>query len=186
MSRRDELKRRLAERKADKRRRVAWLTLLLLLLLLLLLCSRCTCAPTPVGEPVAPPPAPIVEEPEPEPVPLPVRPPMERIDRPAFDTEPLTPLPWLDAFRMQVAARSPRLAECFVGAERPGRLRWSGAVEPSKGRISQQAIEPVRLEDVLTAEQRDCVAGVLEDPPYELPSDEAASTPTRVSLVVEF
>ncbi len=184
MSRREDLKRRLAEK--QKRRRLGWGLLLLILLLLLLLCSDCTCAPAPVEEPVAPPVPVEVEEPEPPPVPLPIRAPIERIDRPAFETEPLAPLPWLDAFRMQVAARSPRLAECFVGAERPGRLRWSGAVEPSKGRISQQAIEPVLVEDVLTSAQKDGGAGVRADPSYERPIEEGASTPTRVSLVVEF
>ena len=135
-------------------------------------------------------PAPAVvepEEPEPEPEAPPARAPIQRIDRPAFETEPLDPLPWLDDFRLQVAARSPRLAECFVGAERPGRLRWTGAVEPARGRISQQLVEPMLLGDELSSAQQDCVAGVLAEPPYQLDAEgEGASTPTRVSLVVEF
>jgi hypothetical protein len=185
VSRKDELKRRL-EQGRQRRRRLSW-ALLALLLLLLLLCSRCTCAP-PVEAPEAPLPPAQVEPPEaaPAPAPLPDRPSIPRIDRPAFETEPQDPLPWLDEFRLQVAARSPRLAGCFVGAERPGRLRWTASVEPSRGRISQQAVEPVLVMDALTSEQKGCVVGVLADPPYELRAEEGASTPTRVSLVVEF
>ena len=38
-----------------------------------------------------------------------------------FVVQPPEPLSWIGSFRMQVAARSPRLAECFEGAHGDGR-----------------------------------------------------------------
>lgn len=186
MSRREELKRRLDERKRKRRKRQSQLALLILLLLLLLI-SRCTCVEetVPMG-PGQPPPPPVAEEPAPPPEPLPRRPKIAPIERPAFKTPPVDPLPWLPAFRLQVTSRSPRLANCFVGAERPGRLRWTAAVDPVRGQVSEQGIEPVSAWDTLSAEQSDCVKGVLAEPAYTLDPQDGPTTPSRVSMVIEF
>ncbi len=186
MSRRDELKRRLEERKRKQRKRRSRLVLLVLLLLLLLV-SRCNCVEDP--EPIQGPAEPVPEvqaEPPPEPVVRPMRPKIEGIDRPAFETEPMAPLPWLASFRLQASARSPRLADCFVGAERPGRLRWTASVDPVRGQVSEQRIEPVSAWDSLTQEQTACVKGVLAEPAYRLKTEGGPSTPSRVSMVIEF
>lgn len=186
MSRRDELKRRLDERKRKQRKRRSRLVLLFLLLLLLLV-SRCNCVedPVPVQGPAVPVPE-VQAEPPPDPVARPVRPRVERIERPAFESQPMDPLPWLPSFRLQASARSPRLADCFVGAERPGRLRWTAAVDPVKGQVSEQRLEPVSAWDSLTQEQTACVKGVLAEPAYTLKPEGGPTTPTRVSMVIEF
>ncbi len=127
---------------------------------------------------------------EPSPEVLVARPPragrIERLDRPSYANKPLEPLPWLAAYRLHVTARSPRLAACFVGAQRPGTLRWSASVEPTRGRVGDQTIEPTLASDALTRQQRDCVFQVLSDPPYELESAGERSTPARVGMVIEF
>ncbi len=159
---------------------------LALLLLLLLLLRDCSCA-----EPVVEPPAegaigiagPPVEL---APVPEPPAGRVERRDRPEYATAPPEPLPWLASFRMQVGARGPRLAECFVGAERPGALKWTTSVEPSSGRVSDHTLEPTIGRDPLTTEQRACVLGVLTSPPYQLEAGAEDATPTRVGMAIEF
>ncbi len=181
---RAELQRRLEQKRARKRR--IWLGFLLLLLLLLLLLSRCSCTQEP---PVLPGeeavgPALIEEALEPE-EPLPRVAPVERVDRPEYRSELPEPLPWLDAFRMQVAARSPRLGQCFIGAERPGRLRWTASVEPLEGSVSEHQLEPMLQGDALTQKQRTCAIGVLSDPPYTLEGP-GRSTPSLLSMVIEF
>ena len=88
---------------------------------------------------------------------------------------------------MQVTARSPRLAACFAGVERPGSLKWSASVEPVHGQVSDQKLETTLQSDPLTPEQRDCVMGVLSDPPYRLDTKgEERTTPSRVGLAIEF
>ncbi|MFL5320118.1 MAG: hypothetical protein ACJ790_10725, partial [Myxococcaceae bacterium] len=47
---------------------------------------------------------------------------------------------WLDDFRLQVSARSPRLAECFKGSDRPGALRWTAAVNAESGTVSDHEL----------------------------------------------
>ena len=138
-----------------------------------------------VSEQPAPGPASPSEEPEPEPRALTGK--MDRMARPAFQGPPPKTPTWIDAFRMQVAARSPRLARCFEGAERPGQLKWRVAVEPVSGQVSDSELEPMLLSDDLTRIERDCVMSVLSDPPYALKGDEEDPTlPTRVGLVIEF
>lgn len=189
------LQEKLRERRAAAgggatRRRRWWLLLLLLLLLLLALLRTCSCsqvAPEPelpervVGSVSAPAEAAVVE-----PAPLVQRGRITRQDRPEFQSALPEPLPWLAAFRMQVSARSPRLAECFVGAARPGALKWTALVEPAAGRVSEQSLEPTLLSDALTRQQRLCVQGVLAEPPYALETAGERSTPSRVGLVIEF
>lgn len=185
MSRRDELKRRMEERKRKKRKRRSRLALLVLLLLLLLV-SRCNCVEETVPEQGAGAVPELTTEPSSPPEPLPIRPPIKRIERPGFETKPAAPLPWIASFRLQVSARSPRLADCFVGAERPGRLRWSSAVDPVRGQVSEQRLEPVSAWDTLTQEQTECVKAVLAEPAYSLEHGDGPSTPSRVSMVIEF
>jgi hypothetical protein len=162
-----------------------------LLLLLLLLLRDCSCT-EPQLEPECPAPAvgpPAIPEAEAPAAPPVVPLPSGRVDRrarPRFVTEPLDPLPWLASYRLQVSARSLRLAQCFVGAPRPGTLRWTASVEPSQGQVSDQALEPTLLSDELTQQQRSCVFDVLSDPPYQLDAGQERSTPVRVGMVIEF
>ena len=177
-----------AGRKKRPRRRRWWLAAVALLLLLLL--RDCSC-----NEPVSPPPPAVAatpEEPVPEEViePTPARAPhrgrLATRHRPIYESELLDPLPWLASYRMQVSARSPRLAECFVGAARPGTLKWTASVEPDLGQVSEQTLEPTLLSDELTRQQRSCVFEVLSVPAYQLESDGERSTPVRVGMVSEF
>ncbi len=183
---REELRRR---RAALPRRRRRWWLLGIALLLLLLLLRDCSC-----NEPEV---APLVVESEPaepvqeiEPVvqdaPIVHSGRIARRNRPAYESKVLDPLPWLASFRLQVSARSVRLAECFVGAPRPGTLKWTASVEPAQGRVSDQTIEPTLQSDELTRQQRACVFGVLSEPVYQLESDGERSTPARVGMVIEF
>ena len=175
------------KKRPEKRRRRWWPWLLLLLLLLLLL-RLCSCAEAPVPPPPEPIPAgPVgVGEPaEPEPPP---RPParIKRMDRGEFANPAPDVLPWVTQLRLQVSARSPRLAACFEGIDRPGALKWTAAVEPGSGEVSDHTLEVATGSDALTAEQRACVLGVLSDPPYKLDAGAERSTPPRVSIAIEF
>ena len=189
-ARRDAVRERVAKRRAGKkperRRPWAWIVLTLFLLLLLLL-QDCSCGPgdapdsdTDVCECEA-------EEAEPEEVPPPpLTGRIKRQDRPEYKTAKPATLNWLDEFRMQVAARSPRLAKCFVGVQQPGQLKWSTSVEPDKGRVSAHSLEPMLQTIPLNREEKACVLGVLEDPPYKLETGDEPATPSRVGLVLEF
>jgi hypothetical protein len=108
------------------------------------------------------------------------------MDRPDYATPPPDPMPWIASFRLQVSARSPRLAACFVGAPRPGALKWTASVEPGTGRVSDHTLEPALESDPLTAEQKACLLAVLSDPPYRLAVEGARATPSRVSVAIEF
>lgn len=165
----------------DRRRwwRLLWLAPLLLLLLL----RDCSCAaPPPPISPLAP-----GEGVPAEATPSPPRPPdpgrVPRRNRPKFEVEAPAVLPWLATLRAQVTARGPRLSACFVENQRPGALRWSARVDPSKGEVSDQTFEPTLDGVALSAEQRICLQDTLAKPPYSLDSDDP---PRRVSLVVEF
>jgi len=161
-----------------------------LVLLLLLLLQDCRCTP--------PQPLPVIDQPapstpaevvEPSAVPSPRKRSTGRIPRlrrPAYENELLDPLPWLESYRIQVSSRSVRLAGCFVGAQQPGTLKWAASVEPSKGTLSDQTLEPTLMSDELTRQQRACVFDVLSDPPYDLDSSGERSTPVRVGMVIEF
>lgn len=108
---------------------------------------------------------------------------IDRRDRPEYPPAVPVPVPWLDAFRMQVSARSPRLARCFVGTEQPGRMKWTTSVVPAEGAVSEHDLEPVLATRELTAAERACVLEVLSEPAYTLIG---ADGPSRVSLVIEF
>jgi hypothetical protein len=174
-----------ARRKRARRRR-ALLTALLLLLLLFL---RCDCEP---GAPSSPeavvlasvdagvkavPPRLVKRKPSTDRLASSARPPWEL----GAQRGPA----WLDDFRMQVAARSPRLALCFTGADRPGALRWNVALNPESGATSDHLVEPIGSAD-LTGKQRECVLKTLSTPGYRIAEADRESVPSRVSLVIEF
>lgn len=92
---------------------------------------------------------------------------------------------WLDEFRIQVAARSPRLAQCFTGTGRPGALRWSVALNPESGAVSDHELEPLGAAD-LSALQQQCLQKTLSTPPYRISPKDRLSVPPRVTLTIEF
>lgn len=179
-------------RERDRRRRQRLMGLLLILLLLLVV--RCDCENPP--EP-APPPA---TQPAPEPPPPPKKPVVKVISNPkppirdrsktqrraTFEPETRPQPSWLDDFRLQVAARGPRLARCFEGSERPGALRWTASVNAGTGAVSDHELERMGLDGALAGEQKDCVVGVLSNPVYRLRGDKAQALPERISIAVEF
>jgi len=95
-----------------------------------------------------------------------------------------------------VIARGPRLSACFNGAQRPGALRWTAAVDPVRGTLSDQTLEPTLDGDELTRSQRVCAFDVLADPGYSLSDaglDDAGldgagdrDASIRVGMVIEF
>ena len=94
---------------------------------------------------------------------------------------------WVEAFRLRVAARSQRLAECFTGAVKPGALRWTAALNPDTGAVADHELEPLPPSDPLTPTQHTCTVKVLSNPNYGgLVSKYAATLPENVSLVLEF
>lgn len=182
--RRETAKATLKARRPDGRKRRRWPWLLLALLLLLLLIPDCQCRPPEASPAPSPlPPAPPAEPEEPPP------PPPQRIrkaDRPRYRAPAPPRVAWLDDFHLQVAARGPRLSQCFVGAPDPGTLRWTTSVAPETGRVSAHELEPMLTSAALTREQRGCVLGVVSEPTYQLDPTNAPSTPVRVGLVLEF
>jgi hypothetical protein len=111
---------------------------------------------------------------------------VDRRPRPGYETKAQLPPDWIDELRLQATARSPRLAQCFAGTDRPGALRWVAALNPETGTVSDQELEPVGPRSTLTTEQRLCVARALADPAYRLSRPPAQPFPERVSLVIEF
>jgi hypothetical protein len=165
-----------------------WIALALLVLLLLLLIRDCSCAhppdPAPVTAAPSRPGVGVSVETSAPPAPLTER--VATTPRRAMTPEAVAPPPWLASLRIQVAARSPRLAECFEGTTRPGTLRWSVAVDADHGVVSDPEVEPTLAGQDLSNAQRQCVLGVLADPPYQLVTGDEPSTPARVALVIEF
>jgi len=111
---------------------------------------------------------------------------VERQPRAAFTTQAQEASSWLDEFRLQVAARSPRLARCFSGAEHPGALRWSVALNPSSGAVSDHQLDLVGPDPDLQTKQRECLERALSSPPYALAGASEDALARRVSLVIEF
>lgn len=160
-------------------------------LLLLLLFIRCDCGEGPLPEPAVADAGVKEKVVKPKPPPPKVKlPPLDgklkAQPRPALEPSSPGGPPWLEEFRIQVAARSPRLAQCFTGTERPGALRMSAAVNPQGGTLADLELEPVGVGIDLTKEQRDCVSAVLTKPAYKLQAPGAEGLPDRVSLVIEF
>ena len=196
MSRQGELRQRLADKRQNLKRsprakknsdwRRWWSLAILLLLLLLGFVRECSCnEPGLPEDPILGPETPDTGEAPPVRIATPL-PDLKRMDRPEYEsTAPKSP-PWIGAFRMQVAARSPRLAECFVGARQPGRLKWTTSVEPASGLVSEHSLVPMLLSDELSRGEYNCVFEVLSDPPYKLVMGDEKATPSRVGLVIEF
>lgn len=178
-ARRRAVRAELRQRERRRRRRWPWLLLLLLLLLCLIPIPSCEEPEGPAG---------VAEDPlgggemAETVVPPPPLEPVPRLSRPRYTPPPPDPVPWLEAWRVQVAARGPRLATCFEGATHPGALRWSTRVDPVSGQVSDHVLEPVLDTAPLTVAQRACVLAVLTDPHYRLPPGE----PSRAGLVIEF
>lgn len=177
--------------RARKRRRVVRIATVFVLLLLLLF-LRCDDGVPVVAEPVvvdAGTPTAEVVKPKPKPTkPKPVRPvtvASTKVERPDFETPSRLRDAWVDAFRLQVAARSPRLAECFIGASNPGALRWTTLVAPKTGAVGSHEFEALSVGAELNQAQQACLERVLSKPAYalELPTD---GLPERVALVLEF
>lgn len=182
-----------AVQKEKGRKRRRRLMALMVLLLLALLLMRCECGPAPMISP-KPEPAPEVvpEEPEPKPVKKaavkkkPLKATTKHQARAGYEETARAGPPWLEDFRLQVAARSQRLAQCFTGSERPGALRWTTAVNPESGAVADHEVEPVGPSAELSLEQRRCLVGVLSDPVYRLTDQQKQGLPSRISLVIEF
>ncbi|NCG22414.1 MAG: hypothetical protein GWP91_25645 [Rhodobacterales bacterium] len=189
---RDQMRQKLEQRRetvkkdSNKTGQSRWLVPLLLLIIGVLLFRDCTreAPPEAVQIPDCPPAECLGEPTEPSPSRFTGR--NVRQDRPVFDTPSTKPPPWIASFRMQVAARSPRLAECFVGTVTPGRLKWTSSVEPHDGHVSDHLLEPVLTSADLTRQERECVLDVLADPAYRLEVGEERATPSRVGIVIEF
>lgn len=193
-ARRAELERRrtprLARSEAPRRTSRWWIAAVALLIALLFFrtCEEPEPEPDIAETPVAGPPVRVaVPAPKPTPEPMVAPPRVARRERPDLVAPPPKTPGWLTGFRMQVSARSPRLAKCFEGATQPGQLKWTASVEPSTGRVGDQVIEPLLLTGELPPRERRCVQGVLSSPPYRLPMpEEGAEATSRVSLVLEF
>lgn len=111
---------------------------------------------------------------------------MRPLARGDFDAPQEAATPWLERLRLAVAARGPRLAACFTGAERPLALRWTVSITPGGGVPSEHELSPLGAEGALPEALRQCLVGVLDRPPYALPADAGRpELPQRVSLVIE-
>ena len=180
-----------AVQRARERRRKIRRAVGLAIIAILLCFLRCDCGegpPAPVQKIEAKPP---VVKPPPKAVvrPIPKKPldgQAEKIRRGNLGIAgPASPT-WIDEFQLQVAARSPRLAQCFTGIDRPGALRWAASVNPPSGAVSDHEFELVGATFDLVAEQRDCLIRVLSNPVYRLTAKKDEALPNRVSLVIEF
>jgi hypothetical protein len=177
----------------QKRRRRRRLVAALVAALLLLLIARCECDEPPLA------PAP-VEVAEPELAPAPVRLPpkkrpkgkrplegkLEASGRSGLEVDATAPPPWLGQFRLQVAARSPRLAACFIGADRPGALRWTALVHAKSGRVTESVLEPMFRGGQLDEAQHDCLVNALVEQPFKLDASAEEAAARRLSLIFEF
>jgi len=185
---RDRVRQLPAVRKVRARKR-ARNAILLALLALGALFARCDCqrAPETAVETKVPEPPEPVKAPGPKPVkPGPLRASGTRISRPQLANESRAAPPWMEEYRLQVAARSPRLAQCFHGADRPGALRWTASVSPKNGIVSEHELEPIGGGSDLRREQRECLLTALSTPPYRLTAPGPEALPDRVGLVIEF
>ena len=181
------------ERRRRLRRRI-----LLLLLVLLLGLVRCECAEESISTALPFSPRQMSKEPPTaQVVPLvPLKAPQRAFSgrvtpkpRGQYDIEMEDPPRWLQDFRRQVAARSPRLARCFNGANHPGAWRWSVAVNARSGAVSDQVLTAVGRETSLGESQRSCLVEVLSTPTYQLPQqsdDLGGALLRRVSILIEF
>jgi len=174
------------QQRLQRRRRRLLMALLLALLLLLL--SKCECDEAPATPAPAPPAAPTVVKPPADtpPPPKKLRGRVRGTRRPTLPVQPPGPPSWLDAFRLQVAARSTLLAGCFNGIEKPGALRWSVRVHAPTGKVSASTLEPVLSNADITPKQVECLEQHLSSPAYKLDEPDPKAEARRVTLVFEF
>lgn len=168
-----------AKARRRKRRRQILLVVLALLLLLLLL-RRCDVqrGAGPAGTPVAG---------QPTPVPTPALTARTKTQkRPGYSVAARPGPDWLDEFRLQVAARSPRLAACFNGSERSGAIRWTASIDAATGAVTGHEFEPLGTTAILSADQKRCATQALSQPNYRLTLRPHQPLPDRVSMVLEF
>ena len=175
-------------RRARRRKRVKQAVGLAILVALLLM-IRCDCGLAPLEAPGDPGPVAdsgvkLARASAPPPTAMGGR--VTRQPRAAFTAKAQEVASWLDEFRLQVAARSPRLAQCFTGAGRPGALRWSVALNPSSGAVFDHQLELVGAEPGIEEGQRACVEQVLSSPVYALTAAPDDALARRVSVVIEF
>lgn len=182
----------LEKKRARQRRRRIAAALVALLLLLLLLLLRCEPEAPVIDEPPSEEPVTEALAPKPPPTPTKRRPPRAPLEgkiapseRTGLEVEATSPPPWLAQFRLQVAARSPRLATCFNGVEKPGALRWTALVHARSGRVSESELEPALRGAELEDAQVECLVRGLSEPPYQLDAGDESEA-RRVSLVFEF
>lgn len=173
-------------RRRKQIRRIIGLTIIALLLLLI----RCDCGP---GAPQPVKKEQVEKEPKPKPdagVKAPPKKPLTgmgtKVNRGQLGVGAPPPPIWIDEFQLQVAARSPRLALCFHGVDRPGALRWAVSVNPTNGSASDHEFELIGSVDDLTPDQRECLIKALSYPPYKLTAPPKEALPNRVGLVIEF
>jgi hypothetical protein len=173
-----------------RRRRRIQRTVAVIALLLLLLLIRCEGQGVP-ETPVPTQPVP-TEPPKPKVASVAKTPPTKRfvpvrpVERPGFSAPVRPPAGWLDVFRLQVAARSPRLAACFNGTDRPGALKWTSLVSLQTGAVGSHEFEPLGLAAEVSETQLTCLKEVLSKPGYRLGDEDVEGLPERVSLVLEF
>jgi hypothetical protein len=105
--------------------------------------------------------------------------------RPRMERGAVAAPDWVDSLRLQVGARSTRLATCFEGHPAPGAIRWEALVEPASGAASDHAFSPHGSAGTLPRGQAECLARVLAEPRYKLRAAHDP-LPLRVSLVIEF
>jgi hypothetical protein len=186
--------------RSSRRRRLLLLAVLLLLYALLRWCHCEKPIPPPAEpQPAAPAPsAPVVDAGAKAPTPTPKvrkKAPRRRVRtkrriktriRPEYEGAAPAPEPWLAAFRLQVAARSPRLSRCFEGVDQPGAVRWTALLDPARGIVSDHAIEPILAGADLSGKLRTCLLGALSAPSYRIAAEDRPARPTRVSIVIEF
>ena len=175
------------ERTRQRLRRIG--TALLLLLLLCLVRCECETVPPP-QQPAKAPAVPVLKVAKPKPAPKkktrPIAVKMVPQERGKYTAAGRASPSWIEDLRLQVAARSVRLAQCFTGADRPGVLRWTARVNPDSGAVSDHEIEPIPANAELGRDQKACVVGVLGTPSYRLHPAEIETLPDSVSLVIEF
>ena len=174
-------------RKIRNRRRVFRLVALLVILIFLLL-IRCDCGPAKPHVPQVVEPTPVEKEMPDAGVQKPVfKTTVKTLPRDSYENKKLLGASWLEQFQMQVVARSPRLAQCFVGVDRPGALRWTCALNADTGVASDHELEPLgNNTGQLSKTQEACVVEALSKPAYTLTNVPKEGLPQRIGFVLEF
>jgi hypothetical protein len=176
--------------RAQKRRRRAAVTACGVLLIALAFLQRCACGPPP---PAVPGPARDAGSPDAGRAFDAGQPRLKtqapgRQHRPMLPIEPQSGPSWIDEFRLQVAARSTKLATCFRGQDKPGAVRWTTSVDPVDGLVSDPEFELLDGSFWLPG-QRECLIHALSSPRYRLTAGAVDGGPTggsRVTIVLEF